>query len=219
MRRALWHSVLLLLVMVSAAGCALSRKGVVGLGHAQGDYYTALHDTLKAQRGTLDAGLTVELSADRTRQRNMLQWERELERAEVILQQRNPNVTGEQRLLEMKLAELDLAAVDRLSGLQGVDEVRKGTILRLYDKVIQAVDALERNNRIILTYLEGSDAAFFLRSVDIDGIFRLVADIQEVRNELAHSDKRAQEQQQKQGESVRQAVERVRNLLINVYAK
>jgi hypothetical protein len=84
---------------------------------------------------------------------------------------------------------------------------------------VQAVGTLEKNNATILAYLESSDSKFLLRSLDIEAIFRIVGDIQQVRNDLAHTDRQAQEAQQKQTESARQAVERARDLLIKVYTK
>lgn len=219
MKRPLWNGLVLVAAVASLSGCALSRKGVTGLGQAQGTYYADLRGALQQNRQTLDSGLTIQLAADRARQRNILQWKRDLQHAEVILEQRAPNVTGEQRLLELKLAELDLAAVGEVQALQGIDEIRKQAILKLYDKVVQAVGTLEKNNATLLAYLESSDAKFLLRSLDIEAIFRIVGDIQQVRNDLARTDKQAQEEQKKHTESARQAVERARDLLIKVYTK
>jgi hypothetical protein len=219
MKRALWQCLVLVLAVASLSGCALSRRGVTGLSKAEGTYYTDLRTYLQRNRQTLDSGLTLQLAADRARQRNILDWQRDLQHAEVILEQRTPDVTGEQRLLEFKLAELDLAAVGNVQALQGIDEARKQAILELYDNIVKAVAALEKNNTTILAYLESNDASFLLRSLDIDGIFRVVGDIQQARAELAHTDAQAQAQQQKQIESAQQAVERARDLLIKVYSK
>jgi hypothetical protein len=219
MSRATRSAFVLLVTLVALSGCALSRSGLTGLSQAQRDYYAALGKTLKDNRQTLDSGLTLQLSADRTRQRNILEWERDLQKAEVILEQRSKEVTGRQHLLELKLAELDLAAVDRVAAIQTIDEARKQTILKLYDKVIEGVAAVEKNNTTILTYLDGNDAKFLLRSLDLDGIFRVLGAIQQLQGELNQTNKQAQEEQQKQADDVRQAVQRARDLLIKVYAK
>jgi hypothetical protein len=219
MSRATRSAFVLLVTLVALSGCALSRSGLTGLSQAQRDYYAALGKTLKDNRQTLDSGLTLQLSADRTRQRNILEWERDLQKAEVILEQRSKEVTGRQHLLELKLAELDLAAVDRVAAIQTIDEARKQTILKLYDKVIEGVAAVEKNNTTILTYLDGNDAKFLLRSLDLDGIFRVLGAIQQLQGELNQTSKQAQEEQQKQADDVRQAVQRARDLLIKVYAK
>jgi hypothetical protein len=219
MSRAGSSTVLLVAAVVALSGCALSRSGVTGLSQAQRDYYAALDKTLKDNRQTLDSGLTLQLAADRAREENILKWERGLQKSEVILEQRSPTVTGRQHLLELKLAELDLAAVDRVAAIQAIDETRKQTILKLYDKIVEGVAALEKNNATILTYLEGNDAKFLLRTLDLDGIFRVIGAIQQLQAELNQTSKAAQEEQQKQTDDIRQAIQRARDLLIKVYAK
>lgn len=205
--------------LFALSGCALSRSGLTGLSQQQRDYYAGLGKALKENRQKLDSGLTLQLSADRTRERNILEWQRDLQKAEVILEQRSKEVTGRQHLLELKLAELDLAAVDRVAALQTIDETRKQTILKLYDKIVEGVAALEKNNATILNYLESNDAKLLLRSLDLDGIFRVILAVQQLQSEVNQTSKEAQEEQRKQTEEVRQAVQRARDLLIKVYTK
>ncbi len=145
-------------------------------------------------------------------------WERDLRKAEVLLQ-RNPSISRDERLLSMTLAEVDLADVARLTALEGVDDSRQKVLLALYDKVWKAVEALEKNNAVLLKYLESRDAVFALRSLDVDGIFRLVADLRAVEGEMTRVDARAQEQQKKQDERIQAAIDRARDLLIKVYAQ
>jgi hypothetical protein len=114
---------------------------------------------------------------------------------------------------------VDLADVARVAALEGIEESRQKALLALYDKVRKAVEALEKNNTVILKYLESRDAAFALRSLDVDGIFRLVADLRAVEGEMARVDARAQEQQKKQDERLQAALDRARDLLIKVYAR
>jgi hypothetical protein len=217
-RRSGAAAALFAVALAALSGCA-SRSGLTGLSQAQRDYYAALGKTLKENRQTLDSGLTLQLSADRTRELNILEWERDLQKAEVILEQRSKEVTGRQRLLELKLAELDLAAVDRVAAIQATDEARKQTILKLYDKIIEGVSAVEKNNATILAYLDSNDTKFLLRSLDLDGIFRVIGAVQQLQGELNQTSKQAQEEQQKQADDIRQAVQRARDLLIKVYAK
>jgi hypothetical protein len=219
MRRTAGSAVLFVVALVALSGCAMSRSGLTGLSQAQRDYYAALNKTLKENRQTLDSGLTLQLSADRTRELNILEWERDLQKAEVILEQRSREVTGRQRLLELKLSEVDLAAVDRVAAIQATDEARKQTILKLYDKIIEGVSALEKNNATILAYLDSNDTKFLLRSLDLDGIFRVIGAVQQLQGELNQTTKQAQEEQRKQADDIRQAVQRARDLLIKVYAK
>jgi hypothetical protein len=214
------HSVFFfILTLFVLSGCAPSRSGLTGLSQQQRDYYAGLNKILKENRQTLDSGLTLQLSADRTRERNILEWERDLQKAEVILEQRSKEVTGRQHLLELKLAELDLAAVDRVAALQTIDEGRKQTILKLYDKIVEGVAVLEKNNATILNYLDTNDAKLLLRSLDLDGIFRVIVGVQQLQSELNQTTKQAQEEQRKQTDEIRQALQRARDLLIKVYAK
>ena len=219
MRRARGSALLFVFALVALSGCASSRSGLTGLSQAQQDYYAALNKTLRENQQTLDSGLTLQLSADRTRELNILEWERDLQKAEVILEQRSEKVTGRQRLLELKLSEVDLAAVDRVAAIQATDEARKQSILNLYKKIIEGVSALEKNNATILAYLDSNDTKFLLRSLDLDGIFRVIGAVQQLQGELNQTTKQAQEEQRKQADDIRQAVQRARDLLIKVYAK
>lgn len=215
-----WHrcAFLVMLALGLTPACVSTRQGITDLSRDQQAYFSALKQTLVANRPLFEAGLQAQLDADRVRQRNLLMWERDLRKAEVLLQ-RNPSISRDERLLSMKLAEVDLADVARLTALEGVDDSRQKVLLALYDKVWKAVEALEKNNAVLLKYLESRDAVFALRSLDVDGIFRLVADLRAVEGEMTRVDARAQEQQKKQDERIQAAIDRARDLLIKVYAQ
>ena len=215
-----WHlgAFLVMLALEFLPACASTRQGITDLSQDQQAYFPALQQMLVANRPLFEAGLQAQLDADRVRQRNQLMWERDLRKAEVLLQS-DPSISGDERLLSMKLAEVDLADVARVAALEGIEESRQKALLALYDKVRKAVEALEKNNTVILKYLESRDAAFALRSLDVDGIFRLVADLRAVEGEMARVDARAQEQQKKQDERLQAALDRARDLLIKVYAR
>lgn len=215
-----WHryAFLVMLALGLTPACVSTRQGITDLSRDQQAYFSALKQTLVANRPLFEAGLQAQLDADRVRQRNLLMWERDLRKAEVLLQ-RNPSISRDERLLSMKLAEVDLADVARVTALEGIDESRQKGLLALYDKVWKAVEALEKNNAVLLKYLESRDAVFALRSLDVDGIFRLVADLRAVEGEMARVDARAQEQQKKQDERIQAAIDRARDLLIKVYAQ
>ncbi len=215
-----WHrcAFLVMLALGLTPACVSTRQGITDLSRDQQAYFSALKQTLVANRPLFEAGLQAQLDADRVRQRNLLMWERDLRKAEVLLQ-RNPSISRDERLLSMTLAEVDLADVARLTALEGVDDSRQKVLLALYDKVWKAVEALEKNNAVLLKYLESRDAVFALRSLDVDGIFRLVADLRAVEGEMTRVDARAQEQQKKQDERIQAAIDRARDLLIKVYAQ
>jgi len=215
-----WHlrTFLLILPLGLLPACAIPRQGITDLSQDQQAYFSALEQTLVANRPLFEAGLQTQLDADRVRQYNLLMWERDLRKAEVLLQS-DPSVSGDERLLSMKLAEMDLADVARLAALEGIEDSRQKALLALYDKIRKAVKALEKNNTVLLKYLESKDAAFALRSLDVDGIFRVVADLRAVEGDMARVDARAQEQQKRQDERLQAAIDRARDLLIKLYAR
>jgi len=200
------------------SACASAREGIADLSQEQHDYFSALEHTLVDHRSLFETGLQTQLDADRVRQRNLLMWERDLRKAEVLLQS-DPGISGDERLLSMKLTEIDLADVARVAALEGAEESRQKALLALYDKVIKAVQVLEKNSAVILKYLESKDAVFALQSLDLDGVFRLVADLRAAEGEMARLDVGAREAQRKQDERLQAALHRARDLLIKVYAR
>ncbi len=119
----------------------------------------------------------------------------------------------------MKLAELDLESVHRVAGLRQIDDSRKNAILKLYDKLISALGRLQQNSDTLLKYLESKDAAFALRSLDVEGMFRVAATIREGGEELGHLKKVSEKEVQGRRESAEHAIERTRSLLINIFEK
>jgi hypothetical protein len=168
---------LLSCTILFSTGCGVHRGNVTALSHEQQQYYAKLEDTLKQKRQTLAIALEEQLKVDRNREQNLLDWRRDLEKAEVLLA-RQPNVTGADRLLHMKLAELDLESVHRVAGLRQIDDSRKNAILKLYDKVISALGPLQQNSDRLLKYLESKDATYALRNLDVEGMFRVAMTIQ-----------------------------------------
>jgi len=199
-------------------GCGIHRGNVTALSQEQQQYYKTLDDTLKKKRQTLAIALEEQLAVDRTRQQNLLNWQRDLEKAGILLQ-RDPNVTGADRLLHMKLAELDIASVDRAAALRKIDEARAQAILRLYDKVIATLESLQKNTDTLVKYLDSKDAVYALRSLDVEGMFRASATLRDGGEELGLITKASDEEAKKQREEAQQAVEKVRDTLIKVFQK
>jgi hypothetical protein len=205
-------------VILFSAGCGLHRGNVTALTQEQQQYYAKLEDTLRQKRQTLAIALEEQLKVDLTRQQNLLNWQRDMEKAAVLLA-RQPNVTGADRLLHMKLAELDLQSVQRVAGIPQIDESRKNAILKLYDRLTSALGKLHQNSDTLLKYLESKDAAFALRSLDIEGMFRAAATIREGGEELGHLKKISDKEVQARREFADQAIERTRSLLINIFER
>ena len=209
---------LLSCAMFYTTGCAIHRGNVTALSQEQQQYYKTLDDTLKKKRQTLAIALEEQLAVDRTRQQNLLDWQRDLEKAEVLLQ-RDPNVTGADRLLHMKLAELDLESVDRVAALRKLDESREQAILHLYDQVIATLESLQKNSTTLVNYLDSKDAVYALKSLDVEGMFRAATAIRQGSEELGYITKASDEEAKTQREQAQQAIEKVRALLIKVFQK
>ena len=198
-------------------GCAMNRSNVTALSKKQDEYYSNLINLLEENKDDMEISLKDQLKADKKRELDLLAWERDLKKAEVLLQV-DANVTGNQRLLSMKLAEINLEEVINLSNTQ-INEARKETILKLYQKLIDALKTLKENNDIIVKYLSSSNAEFVLRSFDIDSIVMTVSAIRSVQEELGQIEKRTEEERKKESERIQKAIERSRDVLIKVYKK
>ena len=218
MRNSRYAIGLLSFIILFSAGCAIQRGNVTVLSQEQQQYYAKLEDTLKQKRPTLAIALEEQLKVDRTRQQNLLDWQRDMEKADVLLA-RQPDVTGADRLLHMKLAELDLASAQRIAGLQQIDESRRKAILKLYDKVLAALQILQQNSDTLLRYLESKDAVFALQSLDVEGMFRVATSIRQGSEELGYLKKVSDEEAQARQAFAELAIERTRNLLINSFQK
>ena len=198
-------------------GCAMNRSNVTALSKKQDEYYSNLINLLEENKDDMEISLKDQLKADKKRELDLLAWERDLKKAEVLLQV-DANVTGNQRLLSMKLAEINLEEVINLSNTQ-INEARKEIILKLYQKLIDALKTLKENNDIIVKYLSSSNAEFVLRSFDIDSIIMTVSAIRSVQEELGQIEKRTEEERKKESERIQKAIERSRDVLIKVYKK
>ena len=209
---------LLSCAILFSAGCGVHRGNVTALSQEQQQYFAKLEDTLRKKRPTLAIALEEQLKVDRTRQQNLLDWQRDQEKADVLLA-RHPDVTGADRLLHMKLAELDLESVERVAELRQIDESRKNAILKLYDRLVTALSTLQQNSDTLLRYLESKDAVFALKSLDVEGMFRVATSIREGSEELGHLKEASAEEIRARREFAEQAVERTRSLLIKIFQK
>jgi hypothetical protein len=203
------------IALLFTAGCTMSRANVTALSQEQHIYYDKLGNMLQNNRPILELGLKEQLEADRVRELHLMNWRRDLQKAEVLLQV-DTNVTGNQKLLSMKLAELNLEAVGELSK-NTIDQSRQEAILKLYDKLSEAITLLARNNDILLKYLGSNDENFALRSLDVEGIVRMVATVHSLQEELGQIEKKLEEQQKKESEQIRKFIERAQDLLIKVF--
>lgn len=203
--------------LISAAGCA--RHGVTGLAQIQDSFYSKLATKMTADRELLKTALDEELAVDRARQANLVQWQRDLAKAEIILQQRTGDVKGQERLLAMKMAESDLSTLSQVAAVQTIGAAQRDAILNLYDKVKDAADAVAKNNRTILQYVESSDARFAVRSLDVSSLVRGVSALREAAAALGVVQKLSDEEAKKRSEGLQRSIERARDVLVKVFAK
>jgi len=209
---------LAVLIPLVFSGCAANRAGVTELSESQNGYYEKLGEQLERGRSDLQTGLDAQLKANNKRRRELVEWARNLEQAEVLLQV-DSNVTGNRRLLSYQLAQLDLQRVDAMRVRDETSAQHAQAIMELYRKVQNAVAELKENNVAITAYLGSGDGDFVVRSIDIDGIVAAVAGIQNTREHLGAIDARTEEERAEEREQVQKTVDRARNTLLRVFER
>lgn len=199
------------------SGCAMNRANITELSKKQGEYYVELKTMLQNKKPLMESALTAQLQADKKLELNLLDWKRDLRKAEVLLQV-DADVKGNKELLSRKLAEINLEEVIDLSNLQ-IEESRKDVILQLYDKLNKAVEDLEKNNKTIVEYLSSANAKFAIQTLDVDGIVRTISAIRSLQEELGQIEKKSEEERKKEAEKIQKTIERARDVLIKGFKK
>lgn len=195
------------------AACSFNRANVLTLSEQQKAYYADLTSMLKKNRSLLKTGLEAQISANQTSRLNLMNWERDLQKGEVLLQV-DSNVTGNQRLLAEKLAQLNLDLVAHFQNTQ-TTEVQVKAILELYDALIEVVEVVQKNNDIIIQYLATDDKQFALRSLDIAGIVGAISGIRDIQETLSDIQERSKEQRESERQRIQASMERARGVLLN----
>lgn len=203
---------------LAATGCAFHRANVTALGAEQAAYYAKLKKTLQENRSQLAAGVEEQLKADQLRRQKLLAWDRELAKAELLLQG-DAHVAGDRTLFLMKLAELDLDSLEKVHALEQLDQDRLRTAMALYDGVIQATEALEKNNRVLIEYLGNGEERFILRSLDIAGVARATSALREAEEQLRGVHVRSDDEARQERERAQRLMERARDLLLKAFKK
>lgn len=204
---------LTILGLVALSGCFLKAPNVTELVKAQEAYYGDLSSLLDQQRATLSDALAAQLDADRARQRELLLWERDLSKADVLLQTPQ-QASGARKLLLMETAEVDLITAEEYRSLERIDQDRKDAILRLYDALGTAVEALRKNTKVISEYLGSDDATLALRSIDTEAIAYAVTRIREAAKDVESTEERSQEERAKAAERLDKRLEQAREAIL-----
>src|SRR5262245_37213564 len=208
----------LLCLFAASGGCSFKRTSVAALSSAQGDYYNKLDASLRGSRDPLKLALTEQLKADLVRQRNLLAWRRDLDKAEILLQV-DANTTGNQRLLLMKSAESDLGSLKEVQGLRDIDRVRLNALMGLYDAVIHAVGTLQKNNQILTNYLGSGNASFALQNLDVQGVVSAVSMLHDLTDQLKGAEIRTAQEKAAQDQRLQNDINRAREVLVKVLKK
>lgn len=207
----------LLLLVAGAQGCSFNRANVADLVDQQQAYYGDLRALLIDQKNSLERGLAQKVKTSSERRQNLADWALDLQKAEVLLQV-DADVTGNQRLLSYKLAEIDLAATENAER-DRTDAEQAAAIIDMYDGLIRATAALEKNSAVLAEYFAAGDKEFALRNLDTDGIVRAVAGIREVQETLGSIEKRSDEAKAAEQEKLRRSIDRARDVLLKVFAE
>ncbi|MDH3336786.1 MAG: hypothetical protein OER22_06930 [Gammaproteobacteria bacterium] len=200
------------LVAMVLQGCAFNRVNVRDLAIQQQNYYAELRKTLEAEKELLQRGLELQVNASAERRENLAQWTLDLHKAEVLLQV-NPDVTGNERLLSNKLAEIDLAAIENAEYNRHEAE-RAAAYLELYDNLITATKAFEKNNKVLIEYLSASDSEFALRNLDVEGVVRAISGMRDLQESLGKTEERYAEDKKAENERLQKHIERARDVLL-----
>jgi hypothetical protein len=195
------------------SGCSTYRSNVAGLIQKEQVYFNSLHQLLATNRSPFESSLALQLASIAERKKNLLEWERHLALAEILLQV-DANTKGNNRLLLTKLTEADIADHERWMTSQQIDVDRLRALLKLYDSLVRAVEAVRDNNKVLIGYLSSGDAEFALRSLDVSAVARATNDLRDVREGLQVVEKRSSEQKTKDYEALNQKIERARSVVL-----
>ena len=210
-------------LLLPVAGCqngfgSFKRTGVGGLQSSQKKYYQKLKTTLEQHKAEFKAGLTAQLAADQERRRKLLTWQRDMAKAEVLLQV--PGTAKEkQELLLMKLTELDAASSADYHKLDNIDRDRLATMVALYDRVIEATDKLLANDAAIAQYLQSPNSRFIAESADIAAAVRVASAVRTLNDQLRGVAARSAEQRKKDDERLQKQLERAQQVIVNALSK
>ncbi len=194
--------------------CGCDRASVAALNHEQDAYYGRLSSTLENQRDLFDSAIDAQLQADESRRRKILEWNRSLSKADVLLQA--GKTKGRESLLLRKTAELDIASQQDFLNLSESERARGQALKDLYAALQKATLAAQKNNQALTGYLSSGSSSFVLQSLDAGGVSIAVSTIQARVNQLkGATEKTAAQRKEDQGKLQKQ-IDDTRNLLVKV---
>lgn len=210
--------ILVFLVLGAATGCAMNRTGVQGLSESQDAYYKKLHEELVSQRDGLKHALKAQSLINAKYRKELNSWARDVEQAE-LLQTADPTRRANKRLLSIQLAHRDTRRVAVLHAGDQAAAQQIEAIVGLYNRLVEAVAELRRNNTLITAYLGSRDEEFFLRSVDVSGLAAAVEGLRTARAEIEGSGTRNEEERARERQLLEQAAVRAREVLLRAFER
>ena len=201
------------MVLLLLSACTSGRDSITALSQEQSTYFDKLEEELKKQRATFGTGIELQLIADAGSRRELLEWQRRQQKADILLQV-DDNTEGNRELLLLKLAELDIGLLEQQRATERIDSARLDAILALYDALINAAAALKKNNDAILQYLESDDLTFAAKSLDVGGVVAAQSALQDVAAALDLVDRRSAEARAKQDEELQKNLDKAREAVI-----
>jgi hypothetical protein len=193
--------------------CAFHRGNVGNLSAREDKYYADLQTLLQDQSDQFKTGLTTELEVSRARQRELLEWQRDLAKIDVLLRV-GAESKGGQRALLTEAAASDLSSLDQVLALENIDMAQLDALLKLYQAIIKAAAAVQKNNEAITKYLQSNDAEFAIKSLDTAALAYSITDLRDLRDQLKGAQARSAAAKTAEAEKLQKNIENVQNALL-----
>jgi hypothetical protein len=194
---------------------ACGRAAISALSKEQDRYYASLSDLFEKQKDEFDAAIDSQLQADAARRRQVLEWNRDLAKADVLLQS-GATPKGKKELLFTKTAELDIEYQKQFATLDEVERERAKALKDLYAALEQATLAAQKNNHALTSYLAEGSTEFALQSFDAAGAAAAASTVEARVGQLRGAAEKTAQARKAEQEKTQQQIDNVRNVLVKV---
>tara|TARA_Y100001933_G_scaffold253081_1_gene292900 strand:+ start:3613 stop:4263 length:651 start_codon:yes stop_codon:yes gene_type:complete len=209
-------SMIVLLVSSLIAGGCVGRQAIKDLSESQDAYYARLSETLKSEKDNFIGALREQAELDAKLHNKLLTWELDQLRAEILLTA--DEGTGKQKLLLMKLAEIERAAREERVAIAALHEERVRTVAQLYDEVASAAGKLGENNKAITEYVTDTDS-FVVKSIDVHSVVRVTLVVEQLSDQVRDVEQKTAEEIEKRRQKTQKQLEDARAAVLEALAK
>lgn len=185
------------------------------LSDEQDQYYNKLAKVLADQKALFGAAIDTQLQADESRRRQVLKWNRDLLKADALLQS-SDKTKGTQELLLRKAAQLDIASQQEFLNLSEAERARGQALKDLYAALEKATLDAQKNNAHITNYLANGEVSFALQSLDAGGASLAVSTIQVRVDQLNGASEKTAAQRNADKENLQKQIEETRDVLVKI---